>query len=169
MYPRPSSPKVSRAGLFAALALLVVALIAPQSALAVDNSGTNTGAFAASGGAQGTDYMYANGVLTITGGAVTVANTDPSTPVQDRIVIQGEATVTFAGLNITASGADAPVTVDDSSGTDVTILLRGENTLRSTGGAPALRKSDGQTGGSGRGTLKITSSAGDGSTSGSLV
>ena len=169
MYPRPDCPKVSRGGLFAALALLVAALIAPQPALAVDDSGTDTGAFAVSGGTQGTDYTYADGVLTITGGSITVANTDPSTPVQDRIVIQGEATVTFAGLNITASGADAPVTVDDSSGTAVTIQLRGENTLRSTGSAPALRKSDGETGGRGRGTLKITSSAGDGSTSGSLV
>lgn len=169
MHPRPSSPRLARTGLSAALALLVVALIAPQSALAVDDSGADTGAFAVSGGTQGTDYTYADGVLTITGGAVTVANTDPSTPTQDRIVIQGEATVTFAGLNITASGADAPVTVDDTSGTAVTIQLRGENTLRSTSGAPALRKSDGQTGGRGRGTLKITSAAGDGSASGSLV
>ena len=169
MHPRPSSPRLARVGLSAALALLALALFAPQPARAVDDSGADTGAFAVSGGTQGTDYTYADGVLTITGGAVTVANTDPSTPVQDRIVIQGEATVTFAGLNITASGADAPVTVDDSSGTAVTILLRGENTLRSTGSAPALRKSDGHTGGSGRGTLKITSSAGDGSTSGSLV
>ncbi|HJB48488.1 MAG TPA: hypothetical protein IAA40_03710 [Candidatus Olsenella excrementigallinarum] len=169
MYPRPSSPRLARVGLSAALALLVLALFAPRPALAVDDAGADTGAFAVSGGTQGTDYTYADGVLTITGGSITVANTDPSTPVQDRIVIQGEATVTFAGLNITVSGADAPVTVDDSSGTAVTILLRGENTLRSTGGAPALRKSDGQTGGRGRGTLKITSSAGDGSTSGLLV
>lgn len=169
MHPRLDCPKVSRAGLFAALALLVVALIAPQPALAVDDSGAGTGAFAVSGGTQGTDYTYADGILTITGGTVTVANADPSTPTQDRIVIQGKATVTFAGLNIAASGDSAPVTVDDTSGTDVMILLQGENILRSTGSAPALRKSDGQTGGNGTSTLKITSSAGDGNTSGSLV
>ena len=169
MYPRPSSPRLARVGLSAALALLVVALIAPQSALAVDDSGADTGAFAVSGGTQGTDYTYADGVLTITGGAVTVANTDPSTPVQDRIVIQGEATVTFAGLNIATSGDSAPVTVDDTSGTDAMILLQGENVLRSTGSAPALRKSRGSTGGNGTSALKITSAAGDGSASGSLV
>lgn len=169
MHPRPDCPKVSRAGLFAALALLVVALIAPQPALAVDDSGAGTGAFAVSGGTQGTDYTYADGILTITGGTVTVANADPSTPTQDRIVIQGKATVTFAGLNIAASGDSAPVTVDDTSGTDVMILLQGDNVLRSTGSAPALRKSDGQTGGNGTSTLKITSAAGDGNTSGSLV
>lgn len=169
MHPRPDCPKVSRAGLFAALALLVVALIAPQSAFAVDDSGADTGAFAVSGGAQGTDYTYADGILTITGGSITVANTDPSTPTQDRIVIQGEATVTFAGLNIATSGDSAPVTVDDTSGTDAMILLQGENVLRSTGSAPALRKSRGSTGGNGTSALKITSAAGDGSASGSLV
>lgn len=169
MHPHPDSPRLPRFGLSAALALLVLALFTPRPALAVDGDGADAGAFAVSGGAQGTDYTYADGVLTITGGAVTVANTNPSTPTKDRIVIQGKATVTFAGLNIATSGDSAPVTVDDSSGTAVTILLRGENTLRSAGGAPALRKSDGQTGGKGRGTLKITSAAGDGNTSGSLV
>lgn len=169
MHPRPDCPKVSRAGLFAALALLVVALIAPQPALAVDDSGAGTGAFAVSGGTQGTEYTYADGTLTITGGSITVANTDPSTPTQDRIVIQGKATVTFAGLNIATSGDSAPVTVDDTSGTDVTILLQGENVLRSTGSAPALRKSRGSTGGNRTSALKITSAAGDGNASGSLV
>lgn len=169
MHPRLDCPKVSRAGLFVALALLVVTLIAPQPALAVDDSGAGTGAFAVSGGTQGTDYTYADGVLTITGGSITVANTDPSTPTPDRIVIQGKATVTFAGLNIATSGDGAPVTVDDTSGTDVMILLQGENVLRSTGGAPALRKSRGSTANKGTSALKITSAAGDGSASGSLV
>ena len=89
MYPRPSSPRLARVGLSAALALLALALFAPRPALAVDDAGADTGAFAVSGGTQGTDYTYADGTLTITGGSITVANTDPSTPVQDRIVIQG--------------------------------------------------------------------------------
>ncbi len=86
------------------------------------------GDFTVTGGTYGVDYTYDNGVLTITGGDITVRNTDPSTPTGDRIMVSGQTTLTIAGLNI-QSTTGAPVEIDDTSATAVTLILENENTL----------------------------------------
>ena len=151
------------------LSLIVGIVAAPTLALAYQSE--ICGDFVvtvAEGGAA--EYSYANGVLTITDGTLTVSNTDPSTPTNERIVISGHVDVTLAGVNIERSTSGSPVEVDDHARTDVTIRLQGENTLASSAaGTPALRKSRGQTGGSDVSTLTITSADGDGSAAGSLT
>lgn len=148
---------------------LVAAFAAPVAAFASDDAGNDTGAFKVSGGTYGTDYTYADGVLSITDGSVKVANTNPAQATSNRIEISGRATVTFRGLNIETAGSESPVTVDDTTATNVEICLAGENHLKATGEAAALRKSRGQSGGNDTSELKITSAAGDGSISGSLT
>lgn len=148
---------------------LVAAFAAPVAAFASDDAGNDTGAFTVSDGTYGTDYTYADGVLSITGGSVKVANTNPAQATSNRIEISGRATVTFRGLNIETAGSKSPVTVDDTTATNVEIRLAGENHLKATGEAAALRKSWGQSGGNDTSELKITSAAGDGSISGSLT
>lgn len=148
---------------------LVAAFAAPVAAFASDDAGNDTGAFTVSDGTYGTDYTYADGVLSITGGSVQVANTDPEQATSNRIEISGHATVTFWGLNIETAGSESPVTVDDTTATNVEIRLAGENHLKATGEAAALRKSRGQSGGNDTSELKITSAAGDGSAQGSLT
>lgn len=108
------------------------------------------------GGTENVDYTYINGVLSITGGNLTVKNQDPLVPTSDRIEIQGTATVTLAGVNID-SDSGAPIEVDDHSGTDVTIILENENTLISRMSNKAgLHKSRGQSGGNDCSALTIT-------------
>ena len=148
---------------------LVAAFAAPVAAFASDDAGNDTGASTVSDGTYGTDYTYADGVLSITGGSVQVANIDPAQATSNRIEISGRATVTFRGLNIETAGSESPVTVDDTTATNVEIRLAGENHLKATGEAAALRKSRGQSGGNDTSELKITSAAGDGSISGSLT
>ena len=148
---------------------LVVAFAAPVAAFASDGAGNDTGAFTVSGGTYETDYTYADGVLSITGGSVQVANTDPAQATSNRIEISGRATVTFRGLNIETAGSESPVTVDDRSATNVTILLQATNRLRATGEAPALRNGREGAANSDVSTLKIMSAAGDGSAQGSLT
>ena len=63
----------------------------------------DTGAFTVTGGTEGEDYSYANGVLTIKKGTpLTIKNTDSSAETKDRIVIGSGVTanLTFAGVNI---------------------------------------------------------------------
>lgn len=111
-----------------------------------DPETVETGAFLVTGDTE--NYSYDAGLLTITGGEVTVANKDSSVATAERIYIEGEATVTLAGVNI-ATAAGAPVEVKDYSDTNVTIILENENTLVSRcSGKAGLHKSRGQHGGS---------------------
>ena len=133
------------------LCLMLLIGLVPVSAFAAEN----TGDFTVTGGTYGVDYTYDNGVLTITGGDITVQNTDPSTPTGDRIMVSGQTTLTIAGLNI-QSTTGAPVEIDDTSATAVTLILENENTLISQCNKKAgLHKSRGQTGGSNTSTLVI--------------
>ena len=133
------------------LCLMLLIGLMPVSAFAAEN----TGDFTVTGGTYGVEYTYSNGVLTITGGTLTVRNTDPSTPTGDRIVVSGQTTLTIAGLNI-QSTTGAPVEIDDTSATAVTLILENENTLISQCNKKAgLHKSRGQSGGSNTSTLVI--------------
>lgn len=71
---------------------------------ALPPSATDTaGAFTVTGGTQGTDYTYQDGILTIlTDTALTIANTDPTVAAKDRIYIAKDvsARITLAGVNI---------------------------------------------------------------------
>lgn len=114
-------------------------------------------------------YSFAGDVLSITGGTLTVRNVDPETPTSGRIEISGNADVTFDGVNIERSSSGSPVQIRDYADTNVTIRLRGENSLVSSASeTAALRKTRGQSGGSNTSRLLITSAAGDGSYEGSL-
>ncbi len=154
------------------LALVVGVSVVPVPALAEPTTEV-CGAFTVTvaDGDEAT-YSYSGGVLSITGGTLTVANTDPATPTDDRVQISGQVDVTFAGVNIESfgSGGDYPVDVDDYEGTEVTICLVNQNRLVSHGNdTAALNKSRGQSGDSDKSKLTITSASGDGSTEGSLV
>ena len=68
--------------------------------------GETAGAFTVTGGTLGTEYTYADGVLTIKSDkALTIANTDPSTATTDRIEVADGvfANITLAGVNIDVS------------------------------------------------------------------
>lgn len=106
--------------------------------------GVTAGAFTVSGGAQDTDFSYADGVLTIlTDTALTIKNTDPSTATTDRILVTKDqaANLTLAGVNIGTSDAAAFEIPMNSKG-DVTITLASgtENTLISDGNYAGLSK-----------------------------
>lgn len=133
------------------LAILLVITTVPFTVFA----GNETNDFTVSGGTENVDYTYSDGVLSITGGNVTVANADPKTATTDRIYIKGVVTVTLAGVNI-ATTTGAPVEIDDTSDTVVTIILENDNTLISNCTNKAgIQKSRGQTGGSNTSTLTI--------------
>lgn len=110
------------------------------------------------------DYSFdeATGTLSISSGTLTVANADPSTPTTNRIHITGSSDVTFAGLNLIDNGGH-PVRVDDAAGTQVIIRLANSNVIAASGW-----ETSGIYKGSGEGTLKITSVAGDGSDDGEI-
>ena len=73
-------------------------------------------------------YSYASGVLTITGGDVTVRNADLNTPTGDRIYVSGQVNLTIDGVNI-ESAAGSPMEIDDDDATSVTLTLAGDNRL----------------------------------------
>lgn len=102
-----------------------------------------TGGFTATGGTQG-DYSYADGVLTIHSGTLTLSGSSAT----DCIVVDGVANLTLDGVNVTFNdgndGNDGTVssgdTTDLNPGTcalslgenaNVTLTLAGENTLQS--------------------------------------
>ena len=62
------------------------------------------GAFEVTGGKQGIDYIYSDGVLTVNNGAnITISMASGETePTSDRIVVNGNAEITLNGVNITA-------------------------------------------------------------------
>lgn len=69
-------------------------------------SDTVCGDFTVTGGEQGVDYIYEDGVLTVLKNAsLIIRNTDPDTPTTDRIkVVEGlRVGITLAGVNIDVS------------------------------------------------------------------
>ena len=85
--------------------LLGLALVTALCAVLLCTGATadEVGDFTVTGGTEGEDYSYANGVLTIkTDTPLTIKNTDSSKSTTDRIVIGSDVTanLTFAGVNI---------------------------------------------------------------------
>ena len=133
------------------------------------------GAFTVTGGTSGTDYTYADGVLTIMSDTpITIKNTNPNTPTSDRIEVARDvkADITLAGVNINvsaSSGTAAFKIADDSTG-NVTITLADNsvNTLKSGSNCAGLQKNGGEdTGtliiqGGTNGTGKLTAIGGSG-------
>ena len=136
----------------------------------VTYAGSNqTGAFVVTGGTSGTDYSYADGVLTIkTGTAITIANVNPSTATTDRIVVEKDknANITLNGVNIDVSGTSdtsAFKIEDDSTGSVAVTLAEGSvNTLKSGENCAGLQK-NGTTGSLEiKGTGELTAIGGNG-------
>lgn len=118
---------------------------APQTAVAEGAAEALTGCdFAVTGDADNYSWDESTGVLTITGGDVEVSNKDASTATSQRIYIKGVAHVTLGGVNITTS-TGAPIEIRDYSDTNVTLTLKGSNTLVSqTGNKAGIHKTRGQ-------------------------
>jgi len=109
-------------------------------------------------GITGDRWDYANGVYTIKAGVeVEVTGTTAS----DRVTAAGTATITLDDATINLSGGSASP-IDMESGANITLKLRGRNTLSAAGSAAGIHVSTG-------GTLKITSANGDGQTTGVLI
>ncbi|MDO4487212.1 MAG: hypothetical protein Q4C46_11590, partial [Bacillota bacterium] len=131
-----------------------------------------TGAFTVTDGTLGTDYTYADNVLTIISETpLTIKNTNPSTSTTDRIEVAENvlANITLAGVNINVSDENekAAFKIADESWDDVTITLAdgSENTLISGTNCAGLQKNgDGYLtikGGT-NGTGKLTAIGGSG-------
>ena len=110
-----------------------------------------TGAFTVTGGTLGTDYTYADNVLTIISETpLTIKNTNPSTSTTDRIeVAEGvSANITLAGVNINVlyMGDRAAFKIADNSTGNVTITLADDsvNTLKSGDNCAGLQKNGGE-------------------------
>lgn len=95
------------------------------------------GDFTVTGGTEGTDYSYADDVLTILSSkSLIISNKDANTPTTDRIVIGSDVTanLTFAGVNISlgvnenTNGVSA-VTVPSGAELDLTLADGSVNTL----------------------------------------
>ncbi|MCI6515745.1 MAG: hypothetical protein MR442_00910 [Lachnospiraceae bacterium] len=108
--------------------------------------GETAGAFTVTGGILGTDYTYADGVLTIKSDkALTIANTDPSTATTDRIEVADGvfADITLAGVNIDVSSKSdtAAFKIANVSFGSGTITLAGDsvNKLKSGSNCAGLQ------------------------------
>ncbi len=123
------------------LTVCMVLTLLPAVALAADGSNQS---FTVTGGALGTDYTYASGVLTVCRStAVTIKNTDPSTSTTDRIEVTSEANITLAGVNIDVSKTEwiAAFKITSSAGlVNITLADGSVNTLKSGGGSAGLQK-----------------------------
>ena len=119
--------------------LLGLALVTALCAVLLCTAATadEVGSVTVTGGTEGTDYSYANGVLTIkTDTPLTIKNTDSSKSTTDRIVIDSGVTanLTFAGVNIAlgknedTEGVSA-VTVPSGAELDLTLADGSENEL----------------------------------------
>ena len=102
----------------------------------VFNSMTNAlasvGDFNIDGGAQGTDYSYSAGVLTIlTDTPLIISNTNSSTATSDRIVIGSDvnANLTLNGVNITAPAQTSAIDVPSGASLTLTLANNSTNTL----------------------------------------
>lgn len=119
--------------------LLGLALVTALCAVLLCTGATadEVGDFTVTGGTEGTDYSYANGVLTILSSeSLIIRNKDVNTPTTDRIVIDSgvTASLTFAGVNIAlgknedTEGVSA-VTVPSGAELDLTLADGSENEL----------------------------------------
>ncbi len=118
--------------------LLGLALVAALCAvLLCTGAMADTGAFTVTGGDEGTDYSYADGVLTILSSkSLTISNKDADTPTTDRIVIGSgvKANLTFAGVNIELGVKDgtngvSAVTVPSGATLNLTLADGSVNTV----------------------------------------
>lgn len=113
-----------------------------------NNNNTVVGAFNITGGTNGTDYTYADNVLTVNNGAnITISMSDGATaPTSDRIVIAQNATATITLDGVKISAPQQTSAIDLSSGSKLTLILPtgmesslvGEPGTTLTGTAPAV-------------------------------
>ncbi len=139
-----------RRKLFKVLVAMMISVTA-LFALGMTAAAENVGDFEVTGGANGTDYTYEEGVLTIkTATPLTIKNTDSSTPTADRILVAKDisANITLAGVNIDGSLSDddddkSAFRIESYSTGNVTITLADgtTNMLKSGGGDAGLNKS----------------------------
>ena len=151
------------------LSLALCLSLLPTAALAEDSQSTIVGGFTVSGGTQGTDYSYSNGVLTVNDGANITLSTSGQTT--DRIVVaqNATATITLAGVSITPQdGYTNYSAIDIPDGASLTIILQ-ENTMNTltggssnvTHGAPGIHVPSGASLTiKGSGTLTVTGGSG---------
>ena len=122
-----------------------------------------TGAFTVTGGTLGTDYTYADGVLTITSNkSVTIKNTDPNTPTTNRIEVADGVfvNITLAGVNIDVSASENTAAFKKNSGTlSITLADDSVNTLKSGSNCAGLQTNK-ALGIKGKGELIATGGAG---------
>lgn len=126
--------------------VMVLALcltLLPATAWAAETG--DTGAFTVQGGTLGTDYSYADGVLTINSDKdITISMAADAAPTTDRIEVASgvSANITLSGVNIDVSAKENTAAfkiADDSTG-DVTITLDGDNALKSGRKCAGLQK-----------------------------
>ena len=122
-----------------------------------------TGDFTVAGGAQ-ENYSYADGVLTIHSGTLTVSGSSTT----DRIVVDGNANLTLDGVSITFNDgmAGSGDTTESNAGTcalslgantTLNLTIAGENTLQSGAGQAGIFVPQGSTLTiNGEGTLNVT-------------
>ena len=104
------------------------------------------GNFNIDGGAQGTDYSYSGGVLTIlTGTALTISNTNSSTATNDRIVISSgvNANLTLNGVNINAPVQTSAIDVSSGASLTLTLVNGSTNTLAVSAATSSLANNAG--------------------------
>lgn len=111
---------------------------------ALPPSATNTvGAFTVTGGTEGTDYTYQDGILTIlTDTALTIANTDPAVATKDRIYVAKDvsAHITLAGVNINLG-----ITTTNASYIDAAYQLCALEIAKDSNGDVTITLADGAT------------------------
>lgn len=96
-------------------------LAAPQ----VASAAVEVGDFIVTGGIQDTDYSYNSGTLTIkTSTAITIANTNPTTPTTDKIAVGNYSTSNY---NITLAGVNIDVSTTEDAAFDITNIRRNSN------------------------------------------
>ncbi len=123
--------QISGEEIFERLFVVLGGMIAPLEA--------QTGAFAIEGGTSGTNYTYADCVLTIKDGAnITISmsgDTTTPSPTNDQIVVEASATatITLNGVNIAAP--DKQSAIDLLSGVKLTLNLADNSTNTLTGGS----------------------------------
>ncbi len=123
---------------------LTVTLDETKYVIDVKADEAGTGGFTVTGGTSGTDYSYADSVLTIlTDTALEISNTDLDTATTDRILVASgvNARITLAGVNINPSGGAALEIAENSTG-NVSVILKEDttNTLKGASGAAGLQK-----------------------------
>ena len=134
-----------------------LASAADYAALYGNEVSFTAGDFTISGGVLGTDFSYADGVLTIlTNKELTISNTDSSTSTTDRIVVNSGATATLILNNVDITGnsttSGPQSAIDLSAGATLTLILEDgtSNTLVGAAGgaydgAPGIHVPEGAT------------------------